>query len=127
VKSELKAVLDSWVRYEQQQREAEQTALVQSVRESVEAELNKPAFRRQLLEEALTQVERESWFHIAFTEWGADGKQTCRETRRFEARGEVPLESGDCGMMAMQGGQGSEVAVDADTLREGVIPHAKQT
>jgi len=124
VKSELKAVLDSWVRYEQQQREAEQTALVQSVRESVEAELNKPAFRRQLLEEALTQVERESWFHIAFTEWGADGKQTCRETRRFEARGEVPLESGDCGMMAMQG---SEVAVDADTLREGVIPHAKQT
>jgi len=67
VKSELKAVLDSWVRYEQQQREAEQTALVQSVRESVEAELNKPAFRRQLLEEALTQVERESWFHIAFT------------------------------------------------------------
>ncbi len=62
MKSELKAVLDSWVRYEQQQREAEQTALVQSVRESVEAELNKPAFRRQLLEEALTQVERESWF-----------------------------------------------------------------
>ena len=59
VKSELKAVLDSWVRYEQQQREAEQVALVQSIRDSVEAELNKPAFKRQLLEEALAQVERE--------------------------------------------------------------------
>lgn len=52
-------MLDSWVRYEQQQREAEQAALVQSVRDSVEAELNKPAFKRQLLEEALVQVERE--------------------------------------------------------------------
>lgn len=52
--------MDSWVRYEQQQREAEQAALVQSVRDSVEAELSKPAFRRQLLEEALGQVERES-------------------------------------------------------------------
>ena len=59
VKSELKAVLDSWVRYEQQQREAEQAALVQSVRDSVQAELDKPAFKRQLLEEALAQVERE--------------------------------------------------------------------
>jgi len=66
VKSELKAVLDSWVRYEQQQREAEQAALVQSVRDSVEAELSKPAFRRQLLEEALGQVERES----GRTGWG---------------------------------------------------------
>ena len=59
VKSELKAVLDSWVRYEQQQREAEQVALVQSIRDHVEAEINKPAFKKQLLEEALAQVERE--------------------------------------------------------------------
>ena len=59
VKSELKAMLDSWVRFEQQQREAEQVALVQSIRDHVEAEINKPAFKKQLLEEALTQVERE--------------------------------------------------------------------
>ncbi|WVN85730.1 uncharacterized protein L203_100881 [Cryptococcus depauperatus CBS 7841] len=58
VKAELKAVLDSWVRYEQQQREAEQAALVKSVQANVEAELAKPAFKKQLLEEALTQVEQ---------------------------------------------------------------------
>jgi F-type H+-transporting ATPase subunit b len=65
VKTELKSVLDSWVRYEQQQREAEQVALVQSVRESIDAELAKPAFKKSLLEEALTQVERESLYHLA--------------------------------------------------------------
>jgi F-type H+-transporting ATPase subunit b len=59
VKAELKSVLDSWVRFEQQQREAEQVALVQTVRANVEAELAKPAFKKQLLEEALAQVERE--------------------------------------------------------------------
>lgn len=59
VKAELKTVLDSWVRYEQQQREAEQIALVKTVQANVEAELAKPAFKKQLLEEALTQVERE--------------------------------------------------------------------
>ena len=61
VKAELKSVLDSWVRYEQQQREAEQIALVKTVQANVEAELAKPAFKKQLLEEALAQVERESF------------------------------------------------------------------
>jgi F-type H+-transporting ATPase subunit b len=59
VKAELKAVLDSWVRHEQQQREAEQAALVQTIQANVAAELEKPAFKKQLLEEALAQVERE--------------------------------------------------------------------
>ncbi|WRT63879.1 uncharacterized protein IL334_000805 [Kwoniella shivajii] len=58
VKSELKAVLDSWVRYEQQQREAEQAALVKTVQANVESELSKPAFKKQLLEEALSQIEQ---------------------------------------------------------------------
>lgn len=61
VKAELKSVLDSWVRYEQQQREAEQIALVKTVQANVEAELAKPAFKKQLLEEALAQIERESF------------------------------------------------------------------
>lgn len=60
VKTEIKSVLDSWVRFEQQQREAEQEALVQAVRDGIEARLADPGFKRQLLEEALTQVERES-------------------------------------------------------------------
>ena len=59
VKAELKSVLDSWVRFEQQQREAEQAALIKSVRAGVEQKLADPAFKKQLLEEALTQVERE--------------------------------------------------------------------
>lgn len=60
VKAELKSVLDSWVRFEQQQREAEQAALIKSVRQGVESRLADPAFKKQLLEEALSQVERES-------------------------------------------------------------------
>jgi len=58
VKAELKSVLDSWVRFEQQQREAEQVALVASVKQGVEERLADAGFRRQLLEEALTQVEQ---------------------------------------------------------------------
>ncbi|KAJ9098029.1 hypothetical protein QFC20_006060 [Naganishia adeliensis] len=57
VKSELKAVLDSWVRFEQSQRESEQAALVQAVQTAVDAEVVKPAFRKQLLEEAVARVE----------------------------------------------------------------------
>jgi F-type H+-transporting ATPase subunit b len=57
VKNELKAVLDSWVRYEQQQREVEQAALVKTVTATVATELAKPAFKKQLLEEAIAQVE----------------------------------------------------------------------
>lgn len=59
VKTELKAVLDSWVRFEQSQREAEQLDLVKSVQSAVDAELAKPAFRKSLLEEAVSQVESE--------------------------------------------------------------------
>ncbi|GFZ42337.1 ATP synthase subunit 4, mitochondrial [Saitozyma sp. JCM 24511] len=58
VKSELKAVLDSWVRFEQQQREQEQIALVKTVTENVYNKLAEPAFKKQLLEEALVQVEQ---------------------------------------------------------------------
>ncbi|BEI79744.1 hypothetical protein CcaverHIS002_0102730 [Cutaneotrichosporon cavernicola] len=57
VKGELKAVLDSWVRYEQQAREAEQTALVKTVSDSINAELAKPAFKKALLDEAIANVE----------------------------------------------------------------------
>jgi F-type H+-transporting ATPase subunit b len=59
IKTELKQVLDSWVRYEQQQRESEQLDLVKTVKAGVEAELAKPAFKKQLLEEALAHVESE--------------------------------------------------------------------
>lgn len=57
IKTELKAVLDSWVRFEQSQREAEQLDLVRTVESAINAELAKPAFRKNLLEEAVSQVE----------------------------------------------------------------------
>ncbi|GMK59621.1 hypothetical protein CspeluHIS016_0802270 [Cutaneotrichosporon spelunceum] len=57
VKHELKAVLDSWVRYEQQAREAEQTALVKAVSENINSELAKPAFKKALLDEAIANIE----------------------------------------------------------------------
>ena len=71
IKTEVKAVLDSWVRYEQQQREAEQQQLVQTVQANIEAELAKPAFKKQLLEEALAKVERELRLNMRL-ESGAD-------------------------------------------------------
>ncbi|ORX35353.1 hypothetical protein BD324DRAFT_92456 [Kockovaella imperatae] len=58
IKTEIKSVLDSWVRYEQQQREAEQLELVKTIQANVESELAKPAFKKQLLEEALSRVEQ---------------------------------------------------------------------
>jgi len=58
VKSEAKAVLDSWVRFEQQQREKEQAELVDAIRRGIEERLSDAKFRGQLLEEALTQVEQ---------------------------------------------------------------------
>lgn len=60
VKTELKQVLDSWVRFEQQQRESEQADLVRSVQRAVDAEIAKPAFQKQLIEEAIAHVEGES-------------------------------------------------------------------
>lgn len=58
VKNELKSVLDSWVRYEQQAREAEQQALVKTVEANIASELAKPAFKKSLLEEAISEIER---------------------------------------------------------------------
>lgn len=58
VKQELKSVLDSWVRFEQQQREAEQSALVKTIEANVASEIAKPAFKKQLLEEAIGQIEQ---------------------------------------------------------------------
>lgn len=57
IKAEVKAVLDSWVRYEQQQREAEQLALFKTVTANVASEIAKPATQKALLEEALAKVE----------------------------------------------------------------------
>lgn len=57
--SELKAVLDSWVRYEQQQKESEQAELAKAVIGKVMASLKDEKTQKEILANAVTEVERE--------------------------------------------------------------------
>lgn len=57
--SELKAVLDSWVRYEQQQKESEQAALTKTVIDKVLASLKDEKTQKDILLSAVAEVERE--------------------------------------------------------------------
>jgi len=56
--AELKAVLDSWVRYEQQAKEAEQAQLAKSVIEKVLKSLSEEKAQKDILLSAVGEVER---------------------------------------------------------------------
>ncbi|PWN96564.1 hypothetical protein FA09DRAFT_310184 [Tilletiopsis washingtonensis] len=56
--ADVKAVLDSWVRYEAQEREAEQKALTKSVVEKVAASLRDEKTQKQILDDAVSQIEQ---------------------------------------------------------------------
>ncbi|KAF9068436.1 hypothetical protein BDP27DRAFT_1327346 [Rhodocollybia butyracea] len=56
--SELKSVLDSWVRYEQQQKESEQAELTKAVIDKVLANLQDEKTQRDLLLSAVAEVEQ---------------------------------------------------------------------
>ncbi|ORX94898.1 hypothetical protein K493DRAFT_324721 [Basidiobolus meristosporus CBS 931.73] len=58
VSSEIKSVLDSWVRYENTVREREQKDLAQSVIESVKAQLADPKTQDEILAQCLTDVQK---------------------------------------------------------------------
>lgn len=58
--SELKSVLDSWVRYEQQAKESEQAELAKTVVDSVLKGLNDEKTQRDILTNALAEVDRKS-------------------------------------------------------------------
>lgn len=60
VASELKAVLDSWVRYEQQAKESEQADLVKTVMEKVQASLKDEKSQKDILANAVAEVESTS-------------------------------------------------------------------
>ena len=64
--SELKSVLDSWVRYEQQQKESEQTELAKTVISKVLAGLKDEKTQKDILTNAIGEVERE-WFHHMYS------------------------------------------------------------
>ncbi|KAK6454566.1 uncharacterized protein RJT20DRAFT_130724 [Scheffersomyces xylosifermentans] len=58
VAQEAKSTLDSWVRFEQQQRQLEQEQLVKSVLEKVNKEIENPKFQERVLAESVSEVER---------------------------------------------------------------------
>jgi F-type H+-transporting ATPase subunit b len=58
VTQEAKATLDSWVRYEQQQRQLEQQQLIKLVLDKVNKEIENPKFQERVLNEAVAEVEK---------------------------------------------------------------------
>lgn len=58
VAHEAKSVLDSWVRFEQQQRQLQQEQLIKSVLDKVNKEIENPKFQDKVLAEAVTEVEK---------------------------------------------------------------------
>ena len=59
IAGELKSVLDSWVRYEQQVKEREQADLTKSVINKVVASLKDEKVQRDILVNAVAEIERE--------------------------------------------------------------------
>ncbi|KAJ8144900.1 hypothetical protein OY671_002002 [Metschnikowia pulcherrima] len=58
VANEAKATLDSWVRFEQQQRQLEQEQLIKSVLDKVNKEIANPKFQDRVLAESVAEVEK---------------------------------------------------------------------
>jgi multimeric flavodoxin WrbA len=54
--SEVKSVLDSWVRYEAQEREGKQRDLVKSVIANVRDQLGQADVQKQILDQAITDI-----------------------------------------------------------------------
>ena len=57
--AEVKAVLDSWVRFEQQEKENEQTRLVKSIVDNVMKNISEEKTQKDVLAWAVSEVERE--------------------------------------------------------------------
>lgn len=58
VSHEAKSVLDSWVRFEQQQRQLEQEQLAKEVIDKVNKEIANPKFQDKVLAESLNEIEK---------------------------------------------------------------------
>jgi len=58
--AEVKAVLDSWVRFEQQEKENEQARLVKTIVESVLKNVSEEKTQKEVLAWAVSEVGRES-------------------------------------------------------------------
>ena len=58
--AEAKSVLDSWVRYEGQVQQRQQRELADSIISKVEKQLQDPKVLKQILDQSVADVERES-------------------------------------------------------------------
>lgn len=58
VAEEAKSTLDSWVRFEQKQRQLEQEQLIKSVLDKVNKEIGNPKFQERVLAESVAEVEK---------------------------------------------------------------------
>lgn len=77
--AEAKAVLDSWVRYEGQQKARQQRELAESIIAKVEKELENPKVLKQILDQSVADVESKSmrnkdFMHQELTQ----GQESCR-------------------------------------------------
>lgn len=59
VATEIKSVLDSWVRYETQVREREQSDLAKKLIEKIRSELSDPKLKNQILQQSIQDIESE--------------------------------------------------------------------
>ena len=57
--TEVKAVLDSWVRFEQQEKENEQARLVKSIVDNVMKNISEEKTQKDVLAWAVSEVDRE--------------------------------------------------------------------
>ena len=64
--SELKSVLDSWVRYEQQAKESEQAELAKTIMDKVLSTIKDERTQRDILNSALNEMERALPMHYLF-------------------------------------------------------------
>jgi F-type H+-transporting ATPase subunit b len=64
--SEVKTVLDSWVRFEQQEKENEQARLVKTIVDSVLKNISEEKTQKDVLAWAVSEVDREYPFPSRF-------------------------------------------------------------
>ena len=78
--AEVKAVLDSWVRFEQGQKASEQEQLVKSIIDKVMKNVNDEKVQKEILSGAVAEIERKSSSLVLFTCPGAkDGRRDGQE------------------------------------------------
>ena len=60
IAAEAKAVLDSWVRYENQVKQRQQKELAESIISKIQKELENPKTMQQILNQSIADVESKS-------------------------------------------------------------------